>query len=80
MFFEPSQVPDMFPGLDLTMVVRPLGFTEAPGSNDAANPTRHVLNDHTYCCQLDRNICAKTGEPQAKDKDNCEAFTRRRLE
>lgn len=79
MFFEPAQVPDIYPGFDPKVFVRPLGFTEAPGAVDAANPTNHVLNEHTYCCQADVPICAKTGEPQAKDKDTCEAFTSWRL-
>jgi len=58
MFFEPGQFPDEF-GI-LGGFVWNLGFTEPPGGKKGS--ALHVLNDHTYCCQLDPTICAK-GEP-----------------
>jgi hypothetical protein len=70
MFFEPTQFPDTVgvgPG-----IVFNLGFTEAPGGADKTNV--QVLNDHTYCCQLNANICAETKEPPLDKKDECLAW------
>jgi len=38
-----------------------------------------VLNDHTYCCQLKPEICAETGEPQAKDAERCNLWHEKRI-
>lgn len=67
MFFEPTQFPDTIPFGDHG-IVRELGFTEAPGGEDNVNT--QVLNDHTYCCQMNSSICA-TGEPDLEYKDVC---------
>jgi len=56
MFFEPGQFPDAIAGM-----VFNLGFKTPPGGNIGS--PNHVLNDHTYCCQLGINICAANGEP-----------------
>jgi hypothetical protein len=56
MFFEPGQFPDEIPGH-----VMHLGFEKPPGG-EIGSPN-HVLNDHTYCCQLGLDICKATGEP-----------------
>lgn len=31
------------------------------------------MNDHTYCCQSDANICS-TGEPPLEKKEKCKSF------
>lgn len=46
MFFEPTQFPDTIGFLG--GVVVNLGFTAPPGAEK--NSTKHVLNDHSYCC------------------------------
>lgn len=58
MFFEPAEFPDEV-GI-LGGFVFHLGFTEPPGGT--GNKTAHILNDHTYCCQLSPDMCS-TGEP-----------------
>uniref|UniRef100_A0A7S3CRF8 Glycoside hydrolase family 5 domain-containing protein n=1 Tax=Strombidium rassoulzadegani TaxID=1082188 RepID=A0A7S3CRF8_9SPIT len=67
MFFEPSQFPDEIGALG--GYVFPLGFTAPPGGQKGS--PFHVLNDHTYCCQLDANICSSTGEPKQSDAAQC---------
>ena len=68
MWFEPSQVPDFLP-IGPEGVVFDVGFHNPPGGhNGSAN---HVLNDHSYCCQMATDICPATGEPQAKDAERC---------
>lgn len=64
MFFEPGQFPDEIPG-----IVFHLGFKTPPGGQ-IGSPT-HVLNDHTYCCQLNPSICAETGEPGPETAQKC---------
>ena len=68
MMFEPGQFPDMI-GLGTEAVVWHLGFTKPPGGEIGS--ANHVLNDHTYCCQLGANVCAATGEPSAADAPRC---------
>jgi hypothetical protein len=75
MFFEPGQFPDTL-GVDGGIVL-PLGFTELPGGNE--NKATHVLNDHTYCCQVSADMCS-TGEPPANRALECLDFHQRRLE
>jgi hypothetical protein len=48
-----------------------LGFTKPPGGEIGSK--RHVLNDHTYCCQI-YGTCDATGEPQAKDAKMCKEW------
>jgi len=74
MFFESSQFPDTI-GLFGGLVV-PLGFSKPPGG--ANNSTVHVLNDHSYCCQLDPSICL-TGEPTLEKAVECRAWHEKRL-
>lgn len=64
MWFEPGQFPDTLP-LGPEGLVLPLGFTVPPGG-EIGSPN-HVLNDHSYCCQLKPDICAATGEPTPED-------------
>tara|TARA_B110000285_G_scaffold204191_1_gene240940 strand:- start:731 stop:1009 length:279 start_codon:yes stop_codon:yes gene_type:complete len=68
MMFEPGQFPDMI-GLGPEAVVWHLGFEKPPGGEIGS--ANHVLNDHTYCCQLGPSVCAATGEPSAADADKC---------
>lgn len=74
MFFEPTQFPDTM-GV-LGGIVWNLGFTNPPGGEIGS--AVHVLNDHTYCCQLDPAVCA-TGEPNPSYKDKCEEWHNKRL-
>ena len=74
MFFEPTQFPDTM-GV-LGGIVWNLGFTAPPGGEIGS--AVHVLNDHTYCCQLDPSVCA-TGEPNPSFKDKCESWHNKRL-
>lgn len=41
--------------------------------------TKHALNGHTYCCMLNGDVCAATGEPTADSSDACLKFHRARL-
>lgn len=76
MFFEPSQVPDTLP-IGTTGDVRHLGFKAPPGGN--VGSPHHVLNDHTYCCQVNAHLCSATGEPTAADKERCLAWHEKKL-
>ena len=64
MWFEPTTMPDeigVFGGY-----VFPVGFEKPPGGEIGSD--KHVLNAHTYCCQLSETECA-TGEPQVEHAD-----------
>ena len=60
MWFEPPQFPDYVGGMGMEHVFG-VGFETPPGGEIGSN--RHVLNDHTYCCELGGDTCA-TGEPK----------------
>lgn len=53
-----------------------LGFTEAPGG--AEYSSLHVLNDHTYCCEVSVDMCA-TGEPPLDQAEVCRKFHEKRI-
>jgi aryl-phospho-beta-D-glucosidase BglC (GH1 family) len=78
MFFEPAQWPDfskkswLYPN----GTVHSLGFKTPPGGQIGS--TSHVLNDHSYCCQLSDDVCA-TGEPAAEMGDECLAWHFKRI-
>jgi hypothetical protein len=55
MYFETGQFPDSYWGN-----VFAAGFDKPPGGE--INSPNHVLNDHSYCCQLGGGIC-DSGEP-----------------
>lgn len=74
MFFEPTQFPDTI-GLLGGLVIN-TGFSAPPGAQD--NSTVHVLNDHSYCCQLSPEICA-TGEPDPSKTDICKQWHIKRV-
>jgi hypothetical protein len=65
MWFEPMSFPDEIGNPigdgNLGGVVFPVGF-EVPPGGQIGSPN-HILNDHTYCCQLSPSMCA-TGEPK----------------
>ncbi|TNV80046.1 hypothetical protein FGO68_gene7620 [Halteria grandinella] len=73
-FFEPSQFPDEI-GI-LGGLVAHLGFTEVPGG--AQHKDKHILNDHTYCCQLSADICA-SGEPPLSRAADCLEWHSKRI-
>ena len=75
MWFEPVTSPDVNGGL-LGGTVFPVGFEKPPGGEIGS--TSHVLNDHTYCCQMGGDPCA-SGEPDVKLADECLAWHRKRL-
>lgn len=52
--------------------VRHVGFVMPPGGSIGSD--FHVLQDHTYCCQLGFDVCDKTGEPAPEMIDQCWAF------
>ncbi|OMJ84862.1 hypothetical protein SteCoe_13918 [Stentor coeruleus] len=64
---EPTQLPDTF-----SKEVFPVGFTHLP--------TKSVLNDHTYCCEIGPNIC-KDGEPSLQNATTvCRSFHKRKVD
>jgi hypothetical protein len=74
MMFEGTQGPDTIsigPGFIL-----PVGFQSLPGGNEFAST--HVLNEHTYCCQMNPDVCAK-GEPPVALEKECQSFHNRRV-
>lgn len=71
MYFEPGQFPDALLGF-----VFQLGFKTPPGA-EIGSPN-HVLNDHTYCCQLSLDVCA-TGEPAPGSEGKCKAWHEKRI-
>ena len=74
MFFEPTQFPDTL-GIAGGLVV-PLGFTSPPGGD--FNSTKHVVNDHSYCCQLSASMCAAS-EPSLDDAVVCRDWHDKRI-
>jgi len=74
MWFEPVPFPDEI-GV-MQGLVFPVGFEVPPGAQIGSN--KHVLNDHTYCCQLSGNECA-TGEPQVAHAVQCREWHESRI-
>jgi endoglycosylceramidase len=74
MFFEPSVWPDIMPYFG--GVIRPVGFDTPPGGSFGSK--NHVLNDHTYCCQLNLTVCA-SGEPSTDLAEECYAWHEKRI-
>jgi hypothetical protein len=48
--------------------VYPVGFEKPPGAEIGSK--NHVLNDHTYCCQLGTHVC-DSGEPSTDLASEC---------
>lgn len=57
--------------------VWPLGFSKPPGGEIGSK--HHVLNDHTYCCQVNGVCAPPTNEPQQSTADMCEDWHNKRL-
>lgn len=74
MFFEPGEFSDEI-GVNSGLVFN-LDFTEPPGG--ANNLTTQVLNDHSYCCQLDAHIC-DSGEPPLEKAQECLVWHKKRI-
>lgn len=69
MYYEPGQYPDKIGyGIEHISAV---GFDTNPGAG--LSSPNHVLNDHTYCCQMANDEC-EDGEPKVADKDRCESW------
>jgi hypothetical protein len=75
MYFEPVVFPDVIGasvfGYQIIDLVRAVGFNKPPGGQ--LNSANHALNAHTYCCQLNGEVC-KTGEPAPESSAECLAF------
>lgn len=74
MWFEPVVHPDIVPHFG--GLVFPVGFQTPPGGDIGSD--KHILNDHTYCCQLNSTVCA-SGEPDPAYADECLAWHKKRL-
>lgn len=74
MWFEPVPFPDEA-GV-MNGFVFDVGFKTPPGGEIGSN--MHVLNDHTYCCQLSFSECT-TGEPKIEDADKCLKWHEKRI-
>ena len=74
MWFEPVPFPDEVGAL--SGFVFPVGFDVPPGGEIGSD--LHVLNDHTYCCQLSADECT-TGEPQVAHADKCLKWHEKRI-
>lgn len=59
MWFQPAQVPDGF-GVGFPIISN-TGFKTPPGGK--VGSSTHVMNEHTYCCELGPDVCAANGEP-----------------
>ena len=80
MWFEPNTWPNVvgnpIGGGTISGWIQNAGFTEPPGA-DFGSPN-HVLNDHSYCCQLNKDVCA-TGEPNTDLVNECYAWHEKRI-
>ena len=74
MWFEPVPFPDEV-GV-LSGMVFHVGFDVPPGGEIGSD--KHVLNDHTYCCQLSADECL-TGEPQVAHAAQCRQWHEKRI-
>jgi len=62
MWFEPCQFPDgLGVGVPFLSGVTNAGFSVPPGGKIGS--ATHIMNEHSYCCQLEPAVCAATGEP-----------------
>lgn len=74
-FFEPVQT-DLIPKFG--GIVFNVGFNMTPGGPEYNNA--QVLNEHTYCCQADSQMCIdNNGEPPLSAAKRCAYFHEERL-
>ena len=80
MFFE-ATLPDWFTvsafGKTLLDTTNPLGYDKPPGGEHGS--MNHVAHDHSYCCQLNPDICKATDEPSEASEKDCEEWHQGRL-
>ena len=78
MWFEPVTIPNVDGVLD-GGTIHPVGFKEPPGGHFGSK--NHVLNDHTYCCQLGEDFehCAERGEPNPAMAEKCLVWHDKRI-
>lgn len=76
MYFEPGQFPDIIGNLGTKSIVNALGFKTPPGGKIGSDT--HVLNEHTYCCQMGDTIC-EDGEPKEGMEDVCMEWHLKRM-
>ena len=81
LFFEPGQMPDEIMdavnfvlGIDL---FKDRGFTKPPGGE--FNSPNHVLNAHTYCCNVWPSMCSDWGQPDFGSAATCSRWHERRV-
>jgi endoglycosylceramidase len=76
MVFEPTQIGDFLPirilGYQLLALVDHVGFPTPPGGEIGSD--MHILETHSYCCQLGFDVCSATGEPPANMGEECMAW------
>jgi hypothetical protein len=74
MWFEPTVFGDIIGAAG--GIVAPVGFEVPPGGEIGSN--KHVLNDHSYCCQLSAHACPN-GEPLIEWAAKCRQWHEKRI-
>jgi len=74
MWFEPATFPDVISNFG--GIITAAGFKVPPGGQIGSE--NHVMNDHTYCCQLNSKVCA-SGEPDPAYKEECREWHKKRI-
>ena len=81
MMFEPPTAPDWVAfainGWQVAEHVFPVGWKTPPGGEIGSK--HHALNGHTYCCQLNNQVCSATGEPAEEFADACYEWHQERI-
>lgn len=75
MMFEPPLFPDFlgFQVFGYQIDYFPsVGFSKPPGADIGS--ANHALNIHTYCCNMNPDVCAKYGEPEVKYQESGECL------
>lgn len=75
MYFEPGLIGDLVPNLGSLSIVNHLGFASPPGGQNGSDT--HVLNDHTYCCEMG-DTCPEN-QPIVEKKEICREFHNKRI-
>lgn len=75
MWFEPTVFGDIIGAAG--GIVTPVGFEIPPGGEIGSK--NHVLNDHSYCCQLSAHACPD-GEPLVEWAAKCRQWHEKRIE